>query len=528
MTFTADSAATIRDRTLQNWRARYLALGEDLDVTEGSDAYNELDALALELESLGLGAQEAANRVLLRFARGQDLDDFARDDGTARRPATSARRDITVSGPLSATTSIAGATLSSLGGAVFRPIDPTTGATLTSIDTDGTGAATILAECATAGLDGNVVVGAVLTWSSAPTGFAATATVVLASPSRARDGVEQESDALLRDRLLERRAERPASGNRADWADWVGQVSGVGRGFIYPRAMRTGVSSPFTWALDRHGRLVVLPVAPSPAEDSYAQLADGTLGQGLSPAYTRLPSEGLLANVRGYVDGTLDAAGNAIAEVDQRELYAATLSPDNILVAAPDALVVNVQVRLTTDGAAAPWPWGVTDSPERLVVSSTTTTLTLDDATGIRRDSRIAVKLGGSYIRGHWWLARVLSVAGNVVTLTAALPVAPAAGVAVRPDCGLWSAVRAEVLKLFDALGAGDSRLTSGGQPNLRSGRYPRPPRALDKLFPSKIVDRLSDIVGVEGVTVAAPLTPVVPTVGVLVVPGSVNLAPDA
>lgn len=527
MTFTADSASTIRDRALQNWRSRYLTRGEDLDVTEGSDAYNEIDALSLEFEGLGLGAQEAAHRVLLRYASGQDLDDFAEDDGTARRPATAARRDVTLSGPANAVTPTAGATLAHANGARFRPINPTTGATLASIETDGAGVAIVTFECTQVGSGGNVVVGSALTWSTAPTGFASTGTVVLATPSRARDGAERELDAVLRDRLLERRAERPASGNRADWADWVGQVAGVGRGFIIPRAMRTGASSPFTWRLEQHGMLVVIPVGLAPSEGSYEQLPDGTLGQGLSPFFTRLPSDGLLDNVRGFVDGTLDANGNPVTEAEQQQKYAGALDPDNILIAAPDPLVVNVQVRLTTDGAVAPWPWGVTNSPERLVTASTLSTLTLDDATGIRAESRIAVRLGAGYIRGHWWLARVLSVAGNVVTLSSELPVAPAVDTPVRPDCGLWAAVRAEVLKLFDGLGVGDSRLTSDGQVSVKSSRYPRPPRALDRLFPSKITNAVSDIAGVDGATMSVPSTTVIPTVGVLIVPGYIQITPE-
>ncbi len=528
MTFTADSADVIRDRALQNWRSRYLTRGEDLDVTEGSDAYNEIHAIALEFEGLGLGAQEAAHRVLLRYASGQDLDDFAEDDGTARRPATAARRDVTLSGPANAITPVSGATLAHANGARFKPINPTTGAALASIETDGAGVATVTFECTQVGSGGNVVVGSTLTWSTAPTGFASTATVVLATPSRARDGAERELDAVLRDRLLERRAERPASGNRADWSDWVGQVAGVGRGFIIPRAMRTGDASPFAWRLEQHGMLVVLPVGLAPAEGSYAQLADGSLGQGLSPFYSRLPSEGLIANVRGFVNGTLDANGNPVPDADQKELYAATLDPDNILIAAPDPLVVDVQVRITTDGAVAPWPWGITNNPERTVIASTLSTLALDDATGIRAGSRIAVRLGAGYIRGHWWLTRVASVAANVVTLSSELPVAPAVGTAVRPDCGLWAAVRAAVLQLFDGLGVGDSRLTSGGQVSIKSGRYPRPPRALDKLFPSKITNVVSDIAGVEGVYVDEPSGTVTPTVGRLIVPGYIEIAPPA
>ena len=79
--------------------------GRDLDITPGSDAYNEIDALSYELATLGLGAQEAAHRVLLRYAQGEDLDAFAEDDGTARLPASTGRFTVTVTGPSSATTS---------------------------------------------------------------------------------------------------------------------------------------------------------------------------------------------------------------------------------------------------------------------------------------------------------------------------------------------------------------------------------------------------------------------------------------
>lgn len=529
-TFTAASAAEIRDLALADWRARYLALSppRDLDVTEGSPAYNEIDALSLEFEGVAIGAQEAARRVLLRYASGTDLDLFAEDDGTARKAATTSRRDVLVNGPISASTPVGSATLSTATGARFQPINPTTGANLTAIDTDASGDATILVQCIDAGTGGNIAVGTLLTWSTAPTGFASTGEVVTGAPSRARTGAAVESNTDLRERLLERRRERPASGNRADWSAWAGDVAGVGRGFVYSRAMRTGSSSPYTWRLEQHGCIVVLPVTPAPEADSYVQdTGDGSIGAGLDPSYSRVPSTSLCTNIAGYVKGTLDANGVAVPDADQVQLFAATLDPDNILVTPPDTYEVDVQVSVTTDPAAYPWPWGVDDAPYRTItVAGSTTVFTLDDASGIEVDSLMAIQAGADVIRGRWWLARVLTVVGNVVTLSAAMPSAPSVSGKVRPDCGLWSDVRAAILALFDSLGPGDARATPGGAVSIKSARYPRPSTTVtpEKLYVSKLIDRISNVTGVVDVAIDLPAANVSPETGVLVVPGAIEV----
>lgn len=523
MSFVARSAAEIRDRALQNLRTRYLLLNppRDLDISPGSDAFNEFDALALEFEATELGAREAASRVLLRTQFGSDLDQSADDDGTARKAATTGRFTAPVTGPASSSTPVAGATLAAANGQRYTPIDPVTGATLTSITTDGAGAATITVEAQTAGTASTLGTGTILTWNTAPTGFGATATVA----SVVRRGENAESDAALQVRLIERRRERPGGGNRSEWREWGRAVAGVGECFVYPRTRITGAG---TWLLGNPGTVVLEPVTPTPEADSYVQHGDGSLGVGLDPSTTRIPSTGLCDLLRAYLEGTVDAAGDAVPEAAQLQRYPATMHPQNLDIRPPAVVQINVRVRLTTEPAIAPWPWGQSNGALRHVVSGTTTALTLDDATGIVPNKLLAVRVGTTFIRGGWWVASVASVAGNVITLSTPLPVAPVMGTDVRPDCGLWSVVREAVLKVFDGLGPGDARVInedgSYGAVDPKSARYPRPPTYNDRLFPSALVTRIGEIAGVAGVIVTSPSGNVVPTAGTLAVPGTLEI----
>lgn len=530
MAFSARTAATIRDTLLARWRARYAAMvpPRDLDITEGSEAYNLCDALAHELCGIELGAQQAANRVLVRSGTSTDLDRFAEDDGTARKSATTARHTVTVSGPVSSTTLINGATLATAAGLRFTPIDGITGAELTSIDTDGSGNATITVEAQTAGTSGNIAAGTVLTWSSAPTGFAATGTTSAVS----RVAQNAESDATLRQRLLERMREKPASFNRADVREIGYAFAGVGECFVYPRSRRIATVAPqFAYP----GVLTVIPVTPAPAEDSYTQTGL-TLGQGLDPSYSRVPLLALATGLRNYFLGTVDVNGLAVAAGQQREIAPASLLTDNLFVPLPTGVTVDVTVRVTIDPSVAQWPWGESDPPSRTITASTTTWVDLDSVAGIAPNEKIAVQIGTGTIRGGWWLATVQSVVGLRVTFAEALPTAPTAGNAVRPDCGLWDSIRRAVLMLFDTLGPGDSRdggaiaggLITGGTVSVPSARYPRPTAASspDTLFQSRISQAVQGVEGVLGVTVPTPGGDRTPAPGYLLVPGAIVIEP--
>lgn len=532
MPFSARTVTTIRDVLLGRWRARYLALTppRDLSIIEGSDAYNLADALAHELAGLELGAQQAAMRVLIRTSSGADLDRFAEDDGTARRAATTSRLVVRVTGPLSSTTPVNGATLATAAGARFTPISSTTGAVLASIVTDGSGNADVTVQAVDAGAAGNLVAGTVLTWSSAPTGFAATGSVL----STARAGQNAESDATLRQRLLERLREKPGGFNRSQIRELGIIFAGVGELFVYARAWRltTTVPADMLARFEQPGVVTVMPVTPAPAEDSYTQSGTAT-GQGLDPTYSRVPVIGFPAQVGQYFKGERDAAGVEVAEAQRVELIPANMLPEDFFSVPPEAVAVNVTVRVTLDPAVASWPWGLTGSASREITSSTTTWVELDDATGITAGSRIAVQIGTDRVRGGWWLATVASPpAGQRVTFASALPTAPTAGFYVRPDPGLWDAIRRAVLIHFDSLGPGDARdggtvsagLITGGTLNVPSGRYPRPTAASspETLFRSRIIQAVQGVDGVLGVEVSTPSGDLTPAPGRLLVPGQV------
>ncbi len=535
MPFSARTAAAIRDALLARWRARYLAMtpSRDLSIVEGSEAYNLADAFAHELGGTELGAQQAANRVLVRGASSTDLDRFAEDDGTARRPATRARLVVRVVGPTTATTPVNGATLATAAGARFTPINATTGATLANIDTDGSGNADITVEAVDAGAAGNLVAGTVLTWSSAPTGFAATGSVTAIS----RTGANAEGDAALQQRLLERLREKPGGFNRAQVRDLGIQFAGVGECFVYPRAWKMLAPST-TPQFGAPGVLTVIPVVAAPDADSYVQSGTAT-GLGLSASYSRIPTDPFVATVKQYFLGALDAAGVAVAESQQQELIPATLLPDNLFALAPEPVTVDVTVRLSLDPSLASWPWGVSNPASREVTASSTTWVELDSVAGIAAGSRIAVFIGTSRVRGGWWLATVASTpVGNRVTFAQALPSAAEVGASnCRPDCGLWDAVRREVLKLFDSLGPGDARdggtvsggLITGAALSVVSGRYPRPTAASspETLFRSRITQVVQGVDGVLGVSVPTPSGDRTPAPGYLLVPSSVTVEPE-
>ncbi|MFA9269432.1 MAG: baseplate J/gp47 family protein [Baekduiaceae bacterium] len=527
MPFTPRIAATIRAALLADWRARYLALSppQDLAVEEGTPAYNEADAFSKALEPTEYLSGEAAKRVLIRGQFGTDLDQSASDDGTERKAASAGRLTVALTGPLSASTPVSGATLSAASGLRFTPINPVTGATLTAISTDGAGAATVTLEAQTLGTDGTVGAGTVLTWTTAPTGFGATATVATVVVR----GENAETDTELQTRLIERRRERPGSGNRSQWCEWGRAVAGVGECFVYPRTRIDGAGE---WFYGTPGCLVLEPVTPAPDDDSYVQNGDGTLGAGLDPSTTRIPSAGLLTLVRSYLDGTTDADGDAVPEASQVQLYPATIDPDNVDVRAPAIVAVPVRVRVTTEPAVAPWPWGQSNGSLRNVVSATTTALTLDDVTGIVANKLLAVYVGRPYIRGGWWVSSVTSVVGSVVNLATSLPLAPPAGADVRPDCGLWSAIREVLLKISDGLGPGDARVInedlSYGAVNAMSTRYPRPPTYNDRVFPSTLVTAIAEIAGVAGVSVELPSGTIIPAPGTLAVLSTIEILIEA
>lgn len=136
-----------------------------------------------------------------------------------RQAATFATGSVTFTGTNGSTIPI---------GAVLRRADGTEYAT-TAGGTIASGTATVAVSASVSGLAGNAATAVSLTVVSPPAGINATAAV--AAPGIA-GGTDQETDALLRARILSRMQTPPHGGSAADYVRWAKEVAGVTRAWV--------------------------------------------------------------------------------------------------------------------------------------------------------------------------------------------------------------------------------------------------------------------------------------------------------
>lgn len=445
MPFEARPADEIRDDLLAQWAASYRSRGEDLAIDRDSHAYAEADALALQLEGLEIAAQSNALQVLVRNASGGRLDDFARDDGTTRKAAVAARRHVSVSGGTSTTTSVGGAYLTTSSGLRFDPID-STGAALSSITTDGSGVAEILVECETEGPRGSIATGTVLTWSSAPSGFASTGTVTSTTTSR-REGALVEGDEALRLRLLDRRRERPASGNRADWREKVREVTGVAEAYVYPLAMPPA-SYPDPSTPSTLGCVTVLAIGPTSGDAvvNTRFVVGGATGPGEQ-----------CDQIEDFLEGDRDADLNVTTL--GRQWRPVTVPRGNCCVKTPRKLTQDVTL-ITVLSSARPYPWTY-DASITVDGASLTSSLKVAGNHTTKAGKSALVRVGTSLIRGGYQSITLgsASYSGGVTTFDQSadeMLAIPTTGSVLLPAPPDWSSIRTSVFAFFDALGPGE------------------------------------------------------------------------
>lgn len=486
--FVRRTQAQIRDDALALLKSGFQAIGRDIDIEEGSDAWMIWGVAGLLLEAIN---QQAAINVAQAFpdtATQENLDHHARLYGLTRKPDVDAILELTVTGTVGSTWS-AGDVLTSADGITYTVrfgyggTIPGGGSSTTQV------LATPLGGLTTTGLGRKTSksVGSVLTWNSPGAGINPTATVL----SIIRAGVDRESDKDLSGRILGIMREKPAGFNRSEVRAILEKYSSVSEAYVYP------AYSALT-------------------PDGYeAQVGtDNTSGNALAIvlgyAPDRILSDAELDNMRIYFD----------------EYIPATLLGGSVDIYRPPVATQNIEATITL---SAEYSWPFTGSYSIDAASTTTNVKVTTDPTTVGAGQvnvgdLVAVQTNN--VRGNFEVGRVASVNSTTIVVDTALSAVPFTTGKVYPAPANWELMLEAVLSVFDKLGPGE-----GVGPT--SLRYPKiSDRGPDTLFVSQITASLvrtvtpaGEEVGVDGVTavtVATPAGDVTAASLELIVPGSI------
>lgn len=443
MAFTGRSRSAIRSQLLSDWAAQYAARGETLLTAPGSEAYLFATALATQLEALEAQAEQVTKDMLPDQASSEALDRHAYVDGLARLAGFTARHTVTVTSAIAAPYTIpAGTRMAYSDGTVYV----VESASVTT--SGGSPSGTITVRAATAGAAGTRAPGDVLTFVTAPAGLNSTGAVL----ATVRAGTDAESDSDLAARIIARRRERPGSGNRADWREWVMGYTGteIADAYVYPLLAPPAVF-PGAGTADTPGCVTVVAVGPAQGE-SLTRLrvvpTDDSIG-------TRVAGGGArLTRIEDYIEGNRLPDGTVISATPNDALRPVVVTPDNYCVQqiAEQSQDVVIQVAVSTANATQ-WAGTMT------VASATSSTLVVTGDHVDKVGYRALVALGTSNYRGSFKSFTLGAGSYDGVATTFAIDdasIATASGT-VYPAVGNFAEIREAVLAYFDGLGPGDT-----------------------------------------------------------------------
>lgn len=209
------------DQTYEAIMARLLAnVPDTLDKREGSFIWDALSPAALELAQAYIMLDLVLKYGFAQTTYGQYLDYRAAEHGLTRKEATKATGQVVITGA-SGTTVPAGSLFATAAGVQF--------VTTADVIIGDTGTVTADIEAVEAGANGNVPAGAI---TQIPVSIAGVTAVT--NPTATSGGTDQENDADLLARLLERVRNPATSGNAAHYKQWAMEVSGVGDAKVLP------------------------------------------------------------------------------------------------------------------------------------------------------------------------------------------------------------------------------------------------------------------------------------------------------
>ena len=419
--FVVRTQVMIRQTILNDWASRYRAFDKQLDTEPDSDPFNQASAFSLPLEGIELRALAMTKEIFPDTASEPFLLRHAATIGMIRKPATAARLSVTVTGTPSTTSPVGSRTVNAPDGTKYVPVD-TSNVPLANITLDGSGNATILVKAQTNGTIGNRSVGAILTWSTAPTGFNSTATVLQTETTAA----SQESLEQLASRIIDWWRERPSGGNRAYWVDIARRVPEVQEAYAYP-LLHHSLGGEIAGSLT----LVVM----------------GAPGNRILP-------EGSVQKVRDIIFGTATTEPEIPANV----------IPSDWRVMAPMTLSIDVTTQIALSGMSFPFAgsYAVKASPAPTATQfDTTVALAVD----VGYPDLIAVETPAGKNRGRYAIGKIASASGSTITLESPLKaddgtdVIPVAGAEILPAPPNWAAMRDAQIAVFDRAGPGDVNL---------------------------------------------------------------------
>lgn len=428
-TFVVQDSTTIRDAILRVIRSGLVARGIDNpNVTPGSDFFVQAQAYANQLAIVQANAVVKADEVMPDTGSGAGLARTAAIFGLSKQPAAGSVGHVI----LSSSTSTTIATASQLIDGAGLSYEVTTGGIysdgdLVPVRAVDTGAATNLAE------------GEALRWVSTP---AFSDSKALVASGGLTNGIDEEEDEALRERLLSKIQNPPRSGNSAHVAESAEEASpSVQKAFTQPALL--GPSSVGV-------TVVAAPTATNKSRDIESTLLTGTIEpyvKGLHPEHAEI-------NVTTVTNVNADVAfGLVLPE-------AATASPPG-----PGGGWLN----------GTPWPAPNNSSTFRCTVTGvTSSTVFVVDAT-------TSPTIGVSQIcwlsPTEWKLyqATVIAVSGTSGAYTITLD-SPFVGIStssyIWPACQNAQTYVDSVLAAFALMGPGER--SSNASVLIRAFRHPR------------------------------------------------------
>ena len=478
---TARTPEQIRDDLLAYLRTRFAAVGLTVQTVKGSHMWNLASALGVIQAAIDANAASLTAQILPDQATGNYLDRHGAVQGLPREQATSAQIEFGGRGSPDGVVSLGSSTVQSPAGARFIP--NTTTVTVTG------GNYTVICTAQTPGSAGNLPVSTLCSWSTPPTNLASALTAAFIEVV----GTDAELDPEFQQRLILNLQERPASGNRADWQEWAEAVDGVTEAFVYPLLPPTNYTTAISSAAVP-GTLTVVCLGPQ-ATLGGVIAAYPAHGTGIfDPSFSRLVSNGTLNNVAGYIEGTNDVHGVAVASsVPNTQLRPVTVVATNYGIETPTAASANLALSITCTKAYPPTStqqFGVTAAT---AVSSGITTLTVTPA--IADAALVAgVQMLLTTTSGNRGNVEVVTIHTTPTQGTFSIVVANCVGTPITTSSGKlgpWAPnfpfVLGAILNYADSLGPGDVNIGAGADP-LQHRWPPQDSEGRGTVYPSEIV----------------------------------------